>query len=486
LEEKVNYKNFIRNNIIFLKIYMILPCVISININPLSVINGIAYSFDTTPLFMEIISVIGFVMTFLSLLISLFKFDKETVSLNVYPYIFIMLAVIGLTIFEYYFKQSNAYALLLVIDLTISYMSNWGLYFEKILSFKALFLLTFGIHIIFSFKIFKILMLKEVKIITGLECSEKFNIINNMILFFFIIITGLILFRSGYIIDYYFITMALSIYIVRILVIFVLKVKKNLIFFLLNFNKNKSLDKVNVEKENISNNRVFYYLDIFIEKINKKEITSHDIDLINSLKPYIVCNLKSYRNLKILINKLFKSSENIYSENQIIAYYKILFLLKIKNEKYIKDVVISNENEVNILNLLREIVYNEDDFLHKIFNYKNNENLEKKHIEEINDIIYFIENIYPLHTSKKYLKKILNDRKLDIDKVEKKSRVYFLYEELATIREQELNLRKKRELTKDNVKIKDINFELTKIIIKKVKIKKELAALDKALIYKFK
>jgi len=148
--------------------------------------------------------------------------------------------------------------------------------------------------------------------------------------------------------------------------------------------------------------------------------------------------------------------------------------------------VISNENEVNILNLLREIVYNEDDFLHKIFNYKNNENLEKKHIEEINDIIYFIENIYPLHTSKKYLKKILNDRKLDIDKVEKKSRVYFLYEELATIREQELNLRKKRELTKDNVKIKDINFELTKIIIKKVKIKKELAALDKALIYKFK
>ncbi len=124
-----------------------------------------------------------------------------------------------------------------------------------------------------------------------------------------------------------------------------------------------------------------------IKDIKNQNIDPKTINLIEDLNPYVVHDFNSLIEFKKSLRALHEASNQIYSEEQIIAYFKIKNLLIMKNKKYLEESNLKNENEINIMNALNLITNKDIDFIFNIFNIKK-EKFNYKNLCKMNHLNY--------------------------------------------------------------------------------------------------
>lgn len=454
MNNKIKVNHFLKNNVIFVINYIILPSILIYFFSPSYIFENFVNKFEINiNNFSEFeislfLSLFGSFISFMALLLAYLKIDKEKHTVSFQAFLTLFSISIVYSAFEYY----------LSVVYTSFLLKNF---------------MVFTMHFYLIFKILKIFAVNEIEIFFKNINEENF-IINNTIIFFSGIVTSLILlFYSLESLNFLFFKITIYISISYFIVKLLRKLKINIInhfiykdkeFFLnkkIDINKShyfpKNRDIFNFKiiiifilflfivlflselKNNIvndslelfikiitptfllysfiliiktheeykDNNMYLFFINRTINKIKKRNVSFKDIDHINNFSNFIVHDLESFINLKIALNNLISASDNIYSKSQLIAYYKILNLLILKNKKFLKEMEIKNENEINIINVLKEIKNKDLEFILDINNIKIKDiEMNEEEYSKLINIDFFIENIYKLEVEEKIINQI--------------------------------------------------------------------------------
>tara|TARA_B100000073_G_scaffold340065_1_gene339351 strand:- start:1406 stop:2776 length:1371 start_codon:yes stop_codon:yes gene_type:complete len=418
MNTNINTDYFLKNNIKTLTIYLLLPAFllfISKNFRLISYIKDTYESFNFS--FIENVSlllgIIGCLVSYIALLLSHYKIDKGNLSSKreYLAIIAILCCFIPIIIVYNYGNQNiiyhgyNLMILFVILDLTKELINREINFIDKDKNNRAFkiknILITLTIYFLISLLIYHsetniwfleyliafvitnliLLIYKKIKNInistysfnkdSFKEESKRKKIIDLMLFF--------ALFINVY--TYIFIKAIIVYNKAPILLVILFSIPALIIVYLYCF-KYRS-----IHEEYIKNNKHIVFINMVIKDIKNQNIDPKTMNLIEDLNTYIVHDFNSLMVFKKSLRALHEASNQIYSEEQIIAYFKIKNLLIMKNKKYLEESNLKNENEINIMNALNLITNKDIDFIFNIFNIKK-EKFNYKNLCKMNHLNY--------------------------------------------------------------------------------------------------
>ena len=448
MNTNINTDYFLKNNIKTLTIYLLLPAFllfISKNFGLINYIKDTYESFNFS--FIENVSLflglLGCLVSYIALLLSHYRIDKENLSSKreYLAIIAILCCFIPIIIVYNYDNQNIVYygyffmILFALLDLRKELINRDINFIDKDnnnRSFKIKnILITLTIYFLISLLIYHsetniwlleyliafvitnliLLIFKKIKDINISTCSfakdsfkeeSKRKKIIDLILFFTLFLNISV---------YLFIQAIIRYNKDSVLLAILFSIPAFIIAYLYYFKYR------GIHEEYIKNNKHIIFINMVIKDIKNQNIDAKTINLIEYLNPYIVHDFNSLIEFKKSLRALHEASNQIYSEEQIIAYFKIKNLLIMKNKKYLEESNLKNENEINIMNALNLITNKDIDFIFNIFNIKK-EKFNYENLCKINHLNY-LKNIKFIKLEENIEKEINNIRENAIKNLKK-------------------------------------------------------------------
>lgn len=437
MNTNINTNYFLKNNIKTLTIYLLLPAFllfISKNFGLINYIKDTYESFNFS--FIENVSLflglLGCLVSYIALLLSHYKIDKENLSSKkeyfgvIAIFCFFMVIIVIYNYYQEYiiYYGYNLMILFVILDLTKELINREINFIDKDKNNKAFkiknILIALTIYFLISLLIYHsetnmwfleylmafvitnliLLIFKKIKDINistysfdkdSFKEKNKRKLFLDLMLFFTLFINVYILIRAIIIYNK-----------APILLVILFSIPEFIIAYLYCFKYR------GIHEEYIKNNKHIVFINMVIKDIKNQNIEAKTINLIEDLNPYIVHDFNSLMEFKKSIRALHEASNQIYSEEQIIAYFKIKNLLIMKNKKYLEESNLKNENEINIMNALNLITNKDIDFIFNIFNIKK-ERFDYKNLCKISHLNY-LKNIKFI-TLEENIKKEINNIK---------------------------------------------------------------------------